>query len=96
VSTPWWYPSQTGGGELRADRLVFPIMPGVSWREVRAVEVGVDSGQLTVASADGGEAVASDEWPVASADGAVEGAGGAGSSSAAVAEGARGQLATVH
>jgi len=33
-TTPWWYPSQTGGGELREDRLVFPIMPGVHWREV--------------------------------------------------------------
>ena len=34
VSTPWWYPSQTGGGELREDRLVFPIPPGVGWRDV--------------------------------------------------------------
>ena len=35
--TPYWYPSQTGGGALRADRLVFPIPPGVSWREVGPV-----------------------------------------------------------
>ena len=32
--TPWWYPSTTGGGELREDRLVFPIPPGVAWRDV--------------------------------------------------------------
>ena len=37
VSTPWWYPSQTGGGELREDRLVFPIPPGVGWRDVLPV-----------------------------------------------------------
>ena len=34
VETPWWYPSQTGGGELREDRLVFPMPAGVSWRDV--------------------------------------------------------------
>jgi len=34
TAAQWWYPSQTGGGELREDRLVFPIMPGVHWREV--------------------------------------------------------------
>jgi hypothetical protein len=37
AATPWWYPSQTGGGELREDRLVFPIPPGVSWRDVLPV-----------------------------------------------------------
>ena len=37
VTTPWWYPSQTGGGELREDRLVFPIPPGVGWRDVLPV-----------------------------------------------------------
>ena len=36
-ATPWWYPSTTGGGELREDRLVFPIPPGVSWRDVLPV-----------------------------------------------------------
>ena len=39
VSTPWWYPAQTGGGEMREDRLVFPIMPGVSWRDVTPIEL---------------------------------------------------------
>ena len=37
ASTPWWYPSQTGGGELREDRIVFPIPPGMSWRDVLPV-----------------------------------------------------------
>src|ERR1051325_1368678 len=37
AGTRWWYPSQTGGGELREDRLVFPIPPGVSWRDVLPV-----------------------------------------------------------
>jgi hypothetical protein len=36
-ATPWWYPSTTGGGELREDRLVFPIPAGVSWRDVLPV-----------------------------------------------------------
>jgi ribosomal protein S18 acetylase RimI-like enzyme len=37
TTTMWWYPSQTGGGELREDRLVFPVMPGTNWREVEAI-----------------------------------------------------------
>ena len=37
TTTPWWYPSQTGGGEMRADRICFPIMKGVSWRDVRPI-----------------------------------------------------------
>jgi hypothetical protein len=36
--TPWWYPFKTDQGALRADRIVFPIPPGVHWSEVRAVE----------------------------------------------------------
>jgi hypothetical protein len=39
VETKWWYPFQTNGGAIRADRVVFPIPPGVSWRDVKAVEV---------------------------------------------------------
>ena len=35
--TPWWYPAQTAGGEMREDRLVFPIPPGVHWRDVLPV-----------------------------------------------------------
>ena len=50
-TTPWWYPSQTGGGELREDRLVFPIPPGVEWRDVLPV-VLPDSAERKVLSAD--------------------------------------------
>ncbi len=35
--TKWWYPLQTNGGAIREDRIVFPIPPGVSWRDVEAV-----------------------------------------------------------
>ena len=30
-TTPWWFPSQTTGGSIREDRLVFPIPPGMRW-----------------------------------------------------------------
>jgi hypothetical protein len=40
--TKWWYPSQTNQGAIREDRLVFPIPPGVSWRDVEAVAVPSD------------------------------------------------------
>ena len=44
--TPWWYPSQTGGGEMREDRLVFPIMPGMHWKDVLPVVLsGIDGGR---------------------------------------------------
>ncbi len=39
TSTPYWYPFQTNGGAIRADRIVFPIPPGVHWSEVRAPAV---------------------------------------------------------
>src|SRR5688500_17681481 len=38
-ATPWWYPCQTNGGAIRADRLVFPIPPGVHWRDIRPPDV---------------------------------------------------------
>jgi len=31
ASTPWWFPSQTTGGSMRADRIVLPIPPGKRW-----------------------------------------------------------------
>jgi hypothetical protein len=37
--TPYWYPFQTNSGAIREDRIVFPIPPGVHWRDVRAVGV---------------------------------------------------------
>jgi hypothetical protein len=33
TSTPYWFPSQTGGGAIREDRLVFPIPPGKHWSD---------------------------------------------------------------
>src|SRR5262249_25594054 len=29
--TPWWFPTETTGGSMGEDRLVFPIPPGVHW-----------------------------------------------------------------
>jgi hypothetical protein len=36
VTTPYWFPSQTGAGALKEDRLVLPIPPGTHWSEVKA------------------------------------------------------------
>lgn len=33
VATPWWFPSKTDGGAMRADRIVLPIPPGTLWSE---------------------------------------------------------------
>jgi GNAT superfamily N-acetyltransferase len=33
--TPWWFPSQTTGGAIRADRLVIPIPIGTHWRDAK-------------------------------------------------------------
>ena len=30
-TTPWWFPSKTDGGAMRADRLAIPIPPGTHW-----------------------------------------------------------------
>jgi hypothetical protein len=37
VTTPWWFPSQTTGGSMRADRLVLPIPPGTHWSDAKPV-----------------------------------------------------------
>ncbi len=39
IQTPYWYPFQTNAGAIRADRIVFPIPPGVHWKDVTAVAV---------------------------------------------------------
>lgn len=31
----WWFPSQTGGGALREDRIVLPIPPGTHWSDAK-------------------------------------------------------------
>src|ERR1700759_2153209 len=51
TTTPYWFPSQTGGGSIREDRLVLPIPPGMKWddempRLLPAGELPVASGQL--------------------------------------------------
>lgn len=33
ATTPHWFPSQTGGGAIREDRVVFPIPPEVHWSQ---------------------------------------------------------------
>ena len=35
-ATPWWYPFKTDSGAIREDRVVFPIPPGVGWRDDEA------------------------------------------------------------
>jgi hypothetical protein len=33
TTTPWWFPSETGGGSIREDRIVLPIPPGTKWSD---------------------------------------------------------------
>ena len=35
TSTPWWFPSKTDGGAIRADRIVLPIPPGTHWSDAK-------------------------------------------------------------
>jgi hypothetical protein len=35
TTTPYWFPSQTTGGAIREDRLVFPIPPGTTWQDAK-------------------------------------------------------------
>ena len=37
TTTPYWFPSQTTSGSIREDRLVFPIPPGVHWRDAMPI-----------------------------------------------------------
>src|SRR3954466_1591917 len=48
--TKWWYPSQTNQGAIREDRLVFPIPPGVHWKDVEAVAVAKGNPKLETRS----------------------------------------------
>jgi hypothetical protein len=36
-TTPYWFPSQTGSGSIREDRLVFPIPPGTHWSDAKPI-----------------------------------------------------------
>jgi len=35
--TPFWYPSETTGGQIRANRIVLPIPPGTHWKDAKPV-----------------------------------------------------------
>ncbi len=37
TTTPWWFPSQTMGGAMMEDRLVFPIPPGTHWSDAKPI-----------------------------------------------------------
>jgi hypothetical protein len=37
TTTPWWFPSQTTGGAMNADRLVLPIPPGTHWSDAKPI-----------------------------------------------------------
>ena len=50
--TPWWFPSQTGGGSIREDRLVLPIPPGSHWSDAKPL-VLPQSAESKVLSAEG-------------------------------------------
>ena len=34
-TTPYWFPSLTGGGAIGKDRIVMPIPPGTHWRDAK-------------------------------------------------------------
>jgi N-acetylglutamate synthase-like GNAT family acetyltransferase len=40
----WWYPSQTGSGALREDRVVLPIPPDVHWADAKPRVLPPESG----------------------------------------------------
>ena len=35
TTTAWWFPSKTGAGSLREDRIVLPIPPGTHWSDAK-------------------------------------------------------------
>ena len=37
TTTQYWFPSETGGGAIGEDRLVFPIPPGVHWSDAKPI-----------------------------------------------------------
>jgi hypothetical protein len=58
-TTPWWFPSQTSSGAIREDRLVFPIPPGVHWRD--AMPIVLPEGQkseVRIQNSEGRKAIA--------------------------------------
>ncbi len=45
TTTAWWFPSQTSGGSIRADRIVLPIPPGTHWSDAKPLILPGDSEQ---------------------------------------------------
>jgi hypothetical protein len=41
VTTPYWFPAKTDAGSMREDRLVFPIPPGMHWKDPMPVIIPV-------------------------------------------------------
>ena len=41
--TPWWFPSETKGGAMMEDRLVFPIPPGTHWSDAKPIVLPKDT-----------------------------------------------------
>jgi hypothetical protein len=49
TTTPWWFPSQTSGGAMMEDRLVFPIPPGTHWSDAMPIVLpGASAGERMV------------------------------------------------
>ncbi len=51
-TTAWWYPSETKGGSMMADRLVLPIPPGVHWSTIERVILPQDTHEVREISTD--------------------------------------------
>ncbi|MEX0776631.1 MAG: hypothetical protein WD042_13090 [Phycisphaeraceae bacterium] len=76
TQTAWWYPSQTGSGAIREDRIVLPIPPGVHWSEAKprvlpGVSAEVQSAECKVQGGEG--KVEGGEGKVEGGEGKVEG-----------------------
>ena len=44
ASGGWWFPSQTGSGAIREDRIVLPIPPGTHWSDAKPRVLPAESG----------------------------------------------------
>src|SRR5262245_41769795 len=62
TTTPWWFPSQTSGGSIREDRLVFPIPPGTHWSDAKPIVLPRHTVQKQLE--DAGEKTAKKKKPV--------------------------------
>lgn len=52
TSGGWWFPSQTGGGAIREDRIVLPIPPGTHWSDAKPRIFPEVSGLIASAAAE--------------------------------------------